>query len=70
MYYYVLKLVLKDKSEVEIRTKSTNGTLSIIDVIENSYTELGEVDGVLFFKKESVSEVFDLNDYSLEELLK
>ena len=69
MYYYVLKLVLKDESEVEIRTKSTNGMLSVIDVIENSYTELSEVDGVLFFKKESVSEVFDLNDYSLEELL-
>ena len=70
MYSYVLKLVLRDGSEVEIWTKSTNGMLSVIDVIENSYTELDEVDGVLFFKKESVSEVYDLNDYSLEELLK
>ena len=66
MYYYVLKLVLKDHNDVEIRTNSTNGMLSVIDVIENSYTKLGEVDGVLYFSKEWISED---HVYTLDDLL-
>lgn len=70
MYYYVLKLVLKDHSDVEIRTNSTIGTKTIYELIDESYTELEDVDGVLYFSKECISEDSNLNDYSLDVLLK
>ena len=66
MYYYVLKLVLKDHSDVEIRTNSTIGTKSIMNVIEESYTKLDDVEGVLYFSKEWISED---HVYSLDDLL-
>lgn len=66
MYYYVLELVLKDGSEIEIRTNSTIGTKSIMNVIEESYTELDDVDGVLYFKREWISED---HEYTLDDLL-
>lgn len=65
MYSYVLKLVLKDGSDVVIRTKSTTGTKSIINIIDESYTELEDVDGVLYFKREKEVEI----NYSLDELV-
>ena len=66
MYYYVLKLVLKDHSDVEIRTNSTIGTKTIYELIDESYTELDDVDGVLYFSKEWISED---HVYTLDDLL-